>query len=85
MKKTIKFLWWSIIFWIFYAFIFGVDFLEYFIPKDIFYALHIGVLKDFALIVPFIILFTMGLMLILLFITIIKNRKNRIQNTTPNQ
>ncbi len=83
MKKTIKFLWWSIIFLIAYAIVFGMDFLEYFVPKNIFNILHINTLKDFALYVPFLIFFIMFLMLILFVITAINNRRKMVENGIP--
>lgn len=83
MKKTIKFLWWSIIFLIIYAFVFGMDFLEYFIPEKIFYSPFMENLGYLALLVPALILFIMALMLVLLFITVIKNRRKMVENGIP--
>ncbi len=85
MKKTIKFLWWSIIFLIVYGFVFGMDFLQYFLPEKVFYSPIMEQLGYATLLVPGAILFIMGIMLVLLFITVIKNRKNKVQNSSLNQ
>lgn len=84
MKRTVKFLWWSIIFLIVYGVVFGMDFLQYFLPEKVFYSPIMEQLGYSTLLVPGAILFIMVLMLVLFVITVIKNRRNGIQNNINN-
>lgn len=84
MKRTVKFLWWSIIFLIVYGVVFGMDLLEYFLPENTYYSPFMEMLGYSTLLVPGAILFIMVLMFVLFVITVIINRRNRIQNNINN-
>lgn len=82
MKKTIKFLWWSMIFLIIYEIVFALaDGWEQFIPEKIYYSRFMESLGWASLFqVPILILWIMLTMIILSIMTAIKNRRNKIQN-----